>query len=334
MLYNFIIPDTSDYSLEELRDGDVSDFWQLYCIGEFTWSLQTYHVLKKLGMPLTLSHSLDPGAINLAHSNLLKGLPRRADCYCVSLQADYPHFPLAQYHIVQNHDQVSGKHSFAPCWPQIGQQSRDVNRTAVTRVAYQGALGFTDLDPDRINSDLQGEGITFELLDAASWKNLAEVDVLVGIRSFGKQKYKRKPPSKLINAWHAAIPFIGGWDSAYSQIGTPGKDYLRVASYEEMLRKIIELKNNPALYQRIVRAGQKRTEGYTFDTIIHLWQKPMEGEIAHDFEAWKIMSSRALRYRLKHASYQILESIRRALRGSYRIRSVKRLRDLYYDPVK
>lgn len=334
MLYNFIIPDTSEYSLEELREGDLVDFWELYCQGEFTWALQTYHVLKRTGMPLALSYRLDPNAVNLAHSNLLKTLPKRPDCYCVSLQADYPHFPMAQYHIVQNHAQVSEKHSFAPCWPQIGQQSRDANRRAVTRVAYQGARDFTDLDPGRINADLQAEGITFELLDAGNWRNLAEVDILVGIRSFGMQEYKRKPPSKLVNAWHAGIPFIGGWDSAYSQIGTPGEDYLRVATYGEMLREIVELKNNPVLYRWMVRVGRKRATEHTFDTIMQLWKKPMEGEIARDFEEWKTLPAKVLRYRLKLLAYLFFQSARSAMRGFYRIPAVKRLRDRYYDPIK
>lgn len=334
MLYNFIIPDTSEYSLDELRDGDLADFWKLYCQGEFTWALQTYHVLKKCGLPLELSHALDPDAVNLVHGNLLKTLPKRVDCYCVSLQADYPHFPLAQYHIVQNKAQLSGKSSFVPCWPQIGQRSRDPNRTAVTRMAYQGALDFTDLDQEQINLDLQEEGITFELLDAARWRDLEDVDVLIGIRSFGTQEYKRKPPSKLINAWHAGIPFIGGWDSAYSQIGIPGEDYLRVASYEEMIRKIIELKNNPILYQWMVRVGRKRATEYTFDSIAQMWREPMEGEIARDFEAWNKMSTKAFRYRFKLLGYLSAEAIKRAFRGFYRIPAIKRLRDLHYDPVR
>ena len=334
MVYNFIIPDTSEYSLDTLRNGDLADFWKLYCQGEFTWALQTYHVLKKCGLPLELSHHLDPTAVNLVHGNLLKTLPKRSDCYCVSLQADYPHFPMAQYHIVQNQAQVSEKHSFTPCWPQIGQLSRETSRTDVTRVAYQGALNFTDLDQDRINLDLRGEGITFELLDAGKWRNLEDVDVLVGIRSFGTQEYKRKPPSKLINAWHAGIPFIGGWDSAYSQIGTPGEDYLRVASYEEMLEKIIELKNNPILYRWMVRAGHKRAVEYTFDSIAQMWKAPMEGEISHDFEVWNKLSTRNIRYRLKLMGYLPAEALKWAMRRFYRISAIKRLRDLYYDPVK
>ncbi len=334
ILYNFIIPDTSKYSLDEMRQGDLTDFCELYCQGEFTWALQTYHVLKRTGMPVALSHDMDPKAVNLVHGNLLKDLPKRADCYCISLQADYPHFPLAQYHIVQNYAQLSKHHSFAPCWPQLGQQSRDANRTTVTRVAYQGALNFTGLDQNRINADLQSEGISFELLDATHWRNLADVDVLVGIRNFGTQEYKRKPPSKLVNAWHAGIPFIGGWDSAYSQIGTPGEDYLRVASHEEMIRQIIELKNNPVLYQWMVRIGHKRAAEHTFDTITQLWQKPMEGEIAQNFEAWKVLPAKVLRYRLKLALYWSAEAIRGALRGFYRIQAIKRLRDLYYDPIK
>ncbi len=333
-IYNFIIPKTSEYSLDTLRNGKSSDFLSLYCQGEFTWALQTYYVLRQLGVSLKLSHSLDPTAVNMVHGNLLKTLPRRSDCYCVSLQADYPHFPLAQYHIVQNQDQVSEKNVFVLCWPQLGQLSRNRDRKTVTRIAYQGALGFTDLDQERINLDLKKEGISFILLDEENWQNLAEVDILIGIRSFGTRKYKRKPPSKLVNAWHAGIPFIGGWDSAYSQIGTPGEDYLRIASYEEMLKQIIELKNNPILYQWMVHAGHKRAEEYTFDSIAQMWKKPMEGEIIRDFIAWKKRPNKALRYGVKRAGYFPSDALKWTIRRLYRIPILKRLRDLYYDPTK
>ncbi|RLA19215.1 MAG: hypothetical protein DRQ56_05885 [Gammaproteobacteria bacterium] len=331
---NFIIPESSGYSIAQLEIGECVDLDHIYSLGEFIWALQSYLVLKANGLAATLSFDLDPLAINLAHGNVLRALQKRSDCFCVSLQADFPHFALAQHHIVQNQEQVAANASYVPHWPQPGQVPRDPSRTGVRRVAYQGARVFSDLDEYRLNSDLKKHGITFEILDEKKWANLSEVDVLVGVRNFGRKHYRRKPPTKLFNAWHAGIPFIGGWDSAYSQIGVPQEDYLQVVTYEELLDCIVRLKDDPDLYKKLVAAGRKKAFSYTSEAVVQRWKYLLDSEIVARYDEWEKAPARGLRYRLKLTGYVVIALMKREAQWLYTIPALKRLRDRYYDPVK
>ncbi len=332
--YNFIVPQMTSFPLAELENGNSNGVPLLFSRGEFIWGLQTYQNLKNLGLPVKLSFELDSEAINLAHGNVLRSLDKRFDYFCVSLQADFPHFQLAQYHIVQNQEQVAQNASFIPHWPQPGQIARDPNRNGVRKVAYQGARRFTDLDERRLNSDLKKHDISFEILDEKNWPHLLGVDVLVGIRSFSNIKYKRKPPTKLIDAWHAGIPFVGGWDSAYTQIGDPGEDYLRVSSYEEFLDCIVRLKDDQELYNRLVAAGRKKASSYTIDAIAQQWENILESDIRIKYDEWKKASAKQWKYMLMRRAYALDEFQKTAAQRLYRIPGLKRLRDRYYDPVK
>lgn len=332
--YNFILPDSREYALPELEASTPEGVLGMCKEGEFIWAFISYYHVKTIGLPAKLSFDLDSGAINLAHGNVLRSLKMRPGCFCVSLQADFPHFPLAQYHIVQNQEQVSNNASFVPHWPLPGQQPRDRSRTGVAKVAYQGARKFTDLDEQRLNADLKKHGITFEIMDEQSWPYLQEVDVLVGIRSFGTKKYKRKPPTKLIDAWHAEIPFIGGWDSAYSQIGDPDRNYLRVSTYDALLESIIRLKQNPALYAGLVAAGRLRASDYTFEAIAEVWRNLLEGKVAERFLQWKLRPAKNLMFALRKTGVMLNSFIRFGLRQLYVIPGIRRIRDRYYDPVK
>lgn len=331
--YNIIVPDDSGCSLADLESGELSEMLHLIRQGgKYSWTLQTFHRLKALGLAVHLSHDLNPGCVNLAHGNKLRELEKRWDCFTISLQGDYPHYPLANYHIVQNAAQEWGNASYIPFWPQTGQTPRDSSRHGVRTVAYQGRIIFTDLNAEKLNADLNPLGIEFIALD--DWRDLSGIDVLVGIRHYGKKQYKRKPASKLINAWHAGIPFIGGWDSAYYQIGTPDREYLRVASHNELVEAILRLKNDTQLYEKLVSAGAEHAEKYTPETIAQKWVELLEGTVSKKYAAWRCRPMRArLLFASKSLKYNFLSFVKAGLRSGYKVPLIKRIRDLYYDPV-
>lgn len=332
--YNFIIPKRQDYTLAQFREGSVDQFNHLYCIGEFCWALQSYFHLKELGLAVSLSNELDPDAVNLAHGNILRHMHKRWDCFCVSLQADFPHYPLAQCHIVQNADQEEHDAFFIPCWPQPGLIKRDSTRDQVINVAYQGVRYFTAIDEDQLNKDLKELGMNFKVLDEAEWHDLRAVDILIGIRCFTGKKYRRKPASKLVNAWIAEIPFIGGCDSAFTQIGLPDVDYLRVDTYEEMLESITRLKTDPDLYRSLVENGRNKSELYSSHAVADRWKQVLENHLATAFLEWENDRPGAGWFRLMVVWYHTDAAIKKVLRWCYRIPAVKYLRDHYYDPVK
>lgn len=331
--YNFIVPDDSGYSLEELSSLDIGELSHLIREGgKYSWPLQTFHYLKKIGMPVQLSYGLDPDCINLAHVNKLRDLARRWDCFAVSLQGDYPRYSLAHYHVVQNMAQAGTNAVFVPFWPQIGQIPRNRERSRVQKVAYQGRICFTDLDVERLNADLNPSGVQFVALD--NWQDLSEIDVLVGIRHYGKKRYKRKPASKLINAWHAGIPFIAGMDSAYEDMGCPGRDFLQAVSHKDLVQSILELKHDQALYNRLASAGSERAKEYTPANIARMWAELLETRISPAYLAW-IRKPRTVmvKFYIRSFFHVFSSSAKSLFRGAYRIRIVKRLRDRFYDPV-
>ncbi|MEN7972431.1 MAG: glycosyltransferase [Verrucomicrobiota bacterium] len=174
----------------------------------------------------------------------------------------------------------------------------------------------------------------FRFLDASEWHRLGSVDVLLGIRTFGQKKYNRKPPSKLINAWRAGIPFIGGADSAYTQVGTPGKDFLQVFSYDEMVDALIRLRRDPGLCEKIVEAGRKRAEDFTFDRVEQRWKSLLEVDIAHAYSQWTNRCCKPLRFAVKSLQYASFVSLKHGVKISYKLPLIKHLREHYYDPVQ
>lgn len=333
-LFNFVLPLESEEKLQEYRSGAVEDFAHLYCQGEYCWALQTYLILRdQADLNIKLSYALDPAAINLAHGNLLRILPKSSHCFCVSLQADFPRFPLAQFHIVQNKNQEHTDSAFLPLWPQVGQIGRAKRGTEVKTVAYQGEWFFTDLDAEQMNVDLQAIGMEFRMLEQSDWMDLSDVDVLLGIRSFNKKLYQRKPPSKLVNAWHAGIPFVGGWDSAFSQVGDPGEDYIRVSSSAEMFQALEQLKADPALYQSLVEAGNRKASAYTLEALALQWTAVLQDRILKTYSTWQSDRMKHIRFCACSSKLVFSRGTRAVAQILYRIPLLKMMRDRYYDPV-
>lgn len=332
--YNFIIPPSPDYSLSILKSGSHLDFTHFYNKGEYIWTLQTYYILREMGLSVNLSLDWDPQAVNLTHGNTARRLNNPCHCFCVSIQADFDRFPLADLHIVQNKAQSNKNSFFIPHWSQPKQMSRDPSRQGVKKVAYQGNLDFTDLNTQQLNSDLNPHGIEFELLGPTQWSDLSEVDILVGVRSFGKKKFNRKPATKLINSWIAHIPFIGGWDTAYSQIGSPGRNYLKVSSYEELIQSILKLKYDHKLYSRLANAGLQKGLDYNLEATATKWLSLLKTDIATVFENWQEHPPSTLNRRWKYLRHTTNDFVKKSLRNLYCIPAIKRFRDRYYDPQK
>jgi hypothetical protein len=210
--------------------------------------------------------------------------------FIVCVQADHARRPWAQYHIVQNKNQLFGNTSYIPHWVQPGLIKRDAGREGVTRVAYSGQTYNKNLagSEDTWKNLLEPYGIEFITLSNDSWHDLSSIDVLIGIRSFNAKPHNTKPPSKLFNAWHAEIPFIGGNDSAYKQVGNPGEDYLIASSQEEAITAILQLQQDPDLYRKFVKNGRKKAALYTEATIAKIWLDVLTGPITRRYQHWQI----------------------------------------------
>lgn len=284
--FNFLVPAGSDHELEELSCKVVDRDWQLFRMGEHAWALQSYLILKNQSLPVTFSRELRKGCVNLGHITSLSRLRPDPDAFVVALQADYPRLPWAQMHVVQNQLQVRDRAAcWLPHWPQPGLVARDPARRGISTAAYVGRSWMQAGTPEDWTERLHGIGVEFRFLTKA-WNDLSGIDVLIAIRSFDGRTYPTKPPTKLINAWHAGIPLIAGHDSAYAQIGSPGEDYLVATTLAQAVEAIRKLKTDEALYERIVANGKRKAEAFTRRRIADLWIEFLEKTVALRYAAW------------------------------------------------
>lgn len=287
--FNFVL-DCTDAALEKYLAITAEDYAGIFTKGDLNWCLQTYHILAKRGsVAVKCSNCLLDNHINLIHSDQLLKVKGSSKQFVVCVRADYPLRPWAQYHVVQNVHQLTSDTSSIPHWVQPGLIKRQADRRGVKRVAYAGApiKGNMAGSAESWKKMFEPYGIEFVLLPSGSWHDLSTIDVLIGIRSFTTHPYHTKPPTKLFNAWHANIPFVGGYDSAFRQVGVPGEDYLLATTPEEAVSAVLQLRYSPALYADLVKRGQQKALQYSEDTIAAIWEKTLTGPIADRYKNWK-----------------------------------------------
>lgn len=314
---NFVIPPMPGKDLDWLRSIDVDEHWQLFAEGPYSWGLQTFlRLMDSVDSSILLSTGLKRGAINLGHGPYLASLDPDPECFVVSLQADYPRLLWADFHIVQNQRQAVRSHScWVPHWPQPGLVPRDPNRQRIQTVGFAGRHSNFAGGRDLWTKSLKKLGFDFKLINKDHWNDFSDIDALLGFRNFGRSQYHTKPPTKLFNAWQAGIPFIAGYDSAFRQVGCPGKDYFRVSSFSQATKCIQQLRDEPSLYESIVAAGKIKGSQFNVDQITQRWMTLIFDKIFPAFHIWENSGKFA---RIRWSCKVIASSITRAVRGQLR----------------
>ncbi len=259
-----------------------------------TWVWALYCQLKLRGIGVSISYEFETEAINVVHCQTARGLLKASDFrkyFIVGIRADFRPFPYGQFEIVQNRHSESARCIYIPLYPQPGLLERDPRRGEVVNVCFSGRPQ-NSIDYTKLKDDLKKIGCRFVFKGVGRWHEMFDVDILLGIRSLSKRPYHSKPATKLFNAWLAGIPFIGGYDSAFSQVGVPGENYIRVSSYEELINSIRDLVKNPALYKKLQQNGKVAGAGYTSERITDLWVELLEGKIFPAYQQWCLSSSR------------------------------------------
>jgi len=317
--YNFLLLHPSA-NLENYQQIDLDKNAELIVGANLEWLLQAYLILKQRGnLNVICSNHFVPGCINIIHSDDLIKLRGTSKDFIVCIKGDFPWRKWAHYHIVQNQNELKANTSFLPLWVQPGLIKRNADRKGVTRVAYAGQTWNGNLagTEETWTNLFKPHGIEFVNLPTGACHDLRDIDVLIGIRSFDDKPYNSKPPSKLINAWHAHIPFIGGNDSAFKQVGTPGKDYLLATSHQEVLNAVLQLRDDPNFYQTLVNNGIEKTIQFTREAIAIKWEDILMGPVVErlnkwderqDFERNRFTSLSRLGS-MKHQSKQLLKKI-------------------------
>ncbi|HVY16166.1 MAG TPA: hypothetical protein VHB27_13155 [Rhodopila sp.] len=325
--FNFVVGRDADtlsrlasiQDLAGLVDADPAEAAAIFADGELVWCLQTYILLANRGaLSVSCTNALDDGCVNIVHSDRLLNIRGRPSAFVVCARADYPKRHWAQHHIVQNRTQAGPAASYIPHWVQPGLRKRDPRRRGVLRVGYAGQIsrnlagGVAEWE-----ALFRPHGIEFVLLPKEAWHDLRAIDVLVGVRSFDGRPHDTKPPSKLFNAWHAEIPFIGGADSAFRQVGMPGRDYIAVRTKQEALDAVLMLRDDPARYRDMVESGKRRARTYCNARIAETWERVLTEDVARRYWRWCRAAGR------ERALFHAMQSFGLGLHGAKQI--VKRL---------
>ncbi|WP_375257985.1 glycosyltransferase [Citreimonas sp.] len=289
MSWHFVIPPAFAEEVAALPDRVLGQDYPYWLGGRFNWVAQSYLVLRQYREGLTLGMAPEPDRINFAHCMGWRAMGARRGEFRISVRADYPRLFDVDFEILQNPAVPLGpRQAYLPYWPVPGVIPRDPSRQGLKVLAYAGRIG-----PLNLADDLKGgptglpRGLEFRIIPPHLWHDLSQIDALIAIRTFDGAPHDAKPPSKLFSAWRAGIPLIAGGDSAFSAVGTPGHDYLRVRTREEFTDALQRLHDDPDFYARIADNGHARADEVSHEAFARDWIAVFDDRIAPRFEAWK-----------------------------------------------
>ncbi|MCS0583394.1 hypothetical protein NX784_17525 [Massilia pinisoli] len=287
MSVTFFLPNAE--LVEQIKIADPERDWRLFSTGVQVWIGQTYLRLKRAGYDVILSTRAPSRGTVVAHadhvSKLLSERSLLSKLTIVSARADRPSQRNADIEVVQNRHSSDSERAFhIQHWPQPGLIPRDPKRrTTIENVAFKGAAGematsFTDglweLMMARLGVAWRVDAAQWTGNDAqyvTNWNDYSDTDVVVAVRKDMTSSYTKKPASKLINAWLAGVPAVLGREEAYRELRRTELDYIEVTSAADAFRAIETLKNNPQLYDAMVRNGSERAAEVTAKVCTDAW---------------------------------------------------------------
>jgi hypothetical protein len=290
MRIHFIVTAEFAELAAKLPDLELGRNFPYWVDGRFVWSAQSWLVLRQFREGFTFGTHAKAGIINFGHSSTWRGIGPRVGEFRVGVRADFPRVFDVDFEILQNPAvELSSTQAYLPYWPIPGQIQRRSSRRGLQTIAYAGFIGPRNLAIEIRNGDwrVNGlEGLDFVVVPPEKWHEMSEIDLLVAIRSMDRRTYPAKPPSKLFNAWRSSIPLVGGFDSAFSAVGRPGIDYVRVGSDKEFKRAIVHLREDAGYYDRIAAEGRKRAADVSHERLAQSWLDVFDHRIAPVYQRW------------------------------------------------
>ena len=268
----------------------------------YNWIYQSWNLLQEAGMTLPLStQPLEQGVVITLGSYLTNvlGMDNKLpeDVFLIDVMADGMPHPAAHLHLSQNKTQTRYLPSslFMPFWSQARLIPRDPKRGhRVENICFFG--DEKNLTPElrtekwqlRLKQEL---GISFQLRGNTGWHDYSTIDGIIAIRDFSRSPHFHKPATKLYNAWQAGVPFIGGRDSAYSNDGSSGKDYLVATSPEEVFQYLKRLKEEPVFYSNLIQNGFQSSTLFTRTATLERWKNLIQTIIPNLVTQWEQTSA-------------------------------------------
>jgi len=284
----FFLPGEGD--LGDLRRLDPERCWRDFVRGERAWILQTWLRLTAQGFAAELSDTLPPSGLvvfHAKHRREVMGQRRRLrDALLVAVRADNHPPAIADFEILQNGHFMDGRRRFAlPHWPQAGLEPRDPHRgSTILRAGYKGFA--RNLHPmlrssdwlsflarrgiEWVSDEVEFAGRSTHAEDLA-WNDYTSLDLVVALRPPSRRLHTEKPATKLFNAWHAGVPAVLGPEVALRELSESPLDYLEATTLPEVMAAVDRLREDPALYTRMVAHGRERSRCFTFEAVTRRW---------------------------------------------------------------
>ncbi len=292
------------------RPGE--DYWSWRCsqlrdvryTGICNWTLQTFGRLRAAGFPCSFADELPDEGIIVAHrdafpAGFVPG-PRRL---LVCIKPDRAPLLFAQLHVVQNpRDPVTRFGVWAsrviPHWPQPGLVPRDASRgEAFENIAYIGndACLSPALASPAWRAKLAERGLNWRVVNRFSeWQDYSDIDAVVALRDPKTSRdeedsanyERRKPPSKLYNAWLAGVPAVLGKETAYRAERRGPLDFLEAGSPAEALAALRRLQEDSALRRAMVRNGRLRAARLE-ERLLGRWRELLERVAFPAYKEWR-----------------------------------------------
>jgi hypothetical protein len=258
------------------------------------WIFKTWNALTLDGLEVDLVEQMPgEGIVVCLAGTLHQGFRAPPACYVAAVVSDGVPHPGAQLQILQNKHHAGKLRGsvFMPHWPQTNLIPRDQQRgDKFHRVGFLGDprnLAPELADPAWAADLRERLGLEFVVRGHHAWHDYSDLDAVVAVRNFSRQRHLQKPATKLYNAWLAGVPFIAGGDSAYAAEGRPGEDYLTVRSPAELFTRLRDLQGSISLRNALVEAGSKRAKHCTPAVQLERWRRFVATELPERAAAWQ-----------------------------------------------
>jgi hypothetical protein len=278
--------------LAELDENAIDTQAERFRGGVNNWIIQTYlrlrQALLEAGVMATISDQPVLGAVNITHRDTLKQFSGQyRNCYVIGIRADRPPIQVCDWEILQNDLHAMHAHQrHLPFWPQPGLIPRAPELgKRIERIAYFGRTGTLSawMSTPSFHAALKDIGVRFEIHEDR-WFDYSNVDLVLAHRHEAPVMLEQKPPSKLINAWHAGVPALLGYEPAFERLRQSALDYFSVDSAEEVIAAVQRLQNEEGLYQSMVENGLRRRLAFSVEAIRQRWLGFLLNEVMPDAE--------------------------------------------------
>lgn len=280
-------------------------FWQWQIsqgkknLGIYDLPMQAYLHLKADGIPCELVTTMPEQGIVLSHRYWFHDHQRpQPNLLMVCIRGDRQRHPYAQIHVVQNPQQrvPSGPLTlwdsyYIPHWRQSGLIPRDpARKERFENVVYYGFEHnlVPELRTSSWNKQLNAMGLNWHVVENnANWHDYSHVDVVLAVRSFGRQiDYRWKPATKLYQAWAAGVPAILGYESAFRSERKSELDYLEATSLDEVISALERLRDDQEWRYAIVENGILRAQETQPAQLVARWRNFITKIAVPAYERW------------------------------------------------